>query len=117
MLRASSSTHDETIELEAVMNSDVSSGIPHGEALVRFAEAVVGRNADEIRGAREALVAESSAEAMVDAAGVISNFQRMVRIADSTGIGLGNFEPMTEDLRHDLGIEDFRERKAAGALS
>ena len=44
---------------------------------------------------------------MVDAVGVASNFQRMVRIADSTGITLGNFEAITEDIREDLGINAY----------
>jgi len=45
---------------------------------------------------------------MVDAAAVIANFQRMVRIADSTGIPLD--EPvlmMTQGIREDLGLNEF----------
>jgi len=45
---------------------------------------------------------------VVDAAGVISNFQRMVRIADATGIGLGVFEVPSADMREALGINAFR---------
>ena len=45
-------------------------------------------------------------EAMVDAAGVASNFERMVRIADSTGIELGDLlEQATADVRTVLGLE------------
>ena len=45
-------------------------------------------------------------EAMVDAAGVVSNFERMVRIADSTGIELGDLlEQATADVRTVLGLE------------
>ena len=108
MLRASSNTHDEAVELEAVMDGAVGSGVPHGDALVAFAEAVVGAGADDISRARERVVDAVGLEGMIDTAGVISNFQRMVRIADSTGIGLGSFETVTEDIRHSLGIEAFR---------
>ena len=43
---------------------------------------------------------------MVDAAGVVSNFERMVRIADATGIELGAFlSEQTADARQSLGLE------------
>lgn len=45
---------------------------------------------------------------MVDAAGVIANFQRMVRIADGTGIPLD--EPvamLTTDIREELGLNHY----------
>ena len=43
---------------------------------------------------------------MVDAAGVASNFERMVRIADSTGIELGDLlEQASADVRTALGLE------------
>ena len=44
---------------------------------------------------------------MIDAAGVASHFQRMVRIADATGITLGDVEAVTADLRSELGIDAF----------
>ena len=46
--------------------------------------------------------------ATVDAAAVIANFQRMVRIADSTGIPLD--EPvvmMTQNVRNELGLNEY----------
>jgi len=44
----------------------------------------------------------------VDAAAVVSNFERMVRIADATGIPLdAPVNAMTADLRADLGIDDY----------
>ena len=108
MLRASSEQHDEDVTLEAVMQRDAQSGVEHGEELVAFVEAVVARDHDAIETARHQLAQVAGINATVDTAGVISNFQRMVRIADSTGIGLGNFETVTEDIRHSLGIESFR---------
>jgi hypothetical protein len=44
--------------------------------------------------------------AMVDALGVASNFERMVRIADATGIELGAYlEGATAEVREVLRIE------------
>jgi len=43
---------------------------------------------------------------MVDAAGVVSNFERMVRIADATGIELGAFlTEMIADARAAIGLQ------------
>ena len=108
MLRASSEQHDEDVTLDAVMQRDAQSGIEHGDEPVAFVEAVVARDHEAIDTARVKLAEVAGNDATVDTAGVISNFQRMVRIADSTGIGLGNFETVTEDIRHSLGIEAFR---------
>ena len=54
---------------------------------------------------RDAVIEAVGAEAMVDAAGVVSNFERMVRIADSTGIELGErLEQASADVRDALGL-------------
>ena len=108
MLRASSEQHDADVMLDAVMQPDAQSGVEHGRELLAFVEAVVARDSDAIKTARNKLAEVARHNATVDTAGVISNFQRMVRIADSTGLGLGNFETVTEDIRHSLGIEAFR---------
>ena len=56
--------------------------------LTEFAEAVVVGDAERIAAARGSVATELGDAAMVDAAAVIANFQRMVRIADSSGIPL-----------------------------
>ena len=107
MLRESSRNHEESVDFAAVMDGDVESGVPHGAALVQFAEAVVAGSGADCEAARQALANTMGAEALVDAAGVISNFERMVRIADATGISIG---PMSEEdhaLVRELGIDRF----------
>ncbi len=48
---------------------------------------------------------------VADAAAVASNFERMVRIADSIGIELGGWmESFTEDVRADLSLDRLRTR-------
>jgi hypothetical protein len=84
------------------------SGVAHADTLVRFAEAVVGDDDAALARARDAVAAELGPEELVDAAAVASNFERMVRIADSIGIPLdGALSAMTEDLRQDLGLDRF----------
>ena len=77
----------------------------HGAELVAFAEAIV-TGAQTLAQSRAAVVEALGPEAMVDAAGVASNFERMVRIADSTGIELGDLlEQASADVRDALGLK------------
>ncbi len=58
--------------------------------------------------ARTRVLEELGPEAVVDAAGVASNFERMVRIADATGIPLDSFlDEMTAGLRAELKLARF----------
>lgn len=53
-------------------------------------------------------------EAMVDAAGVASNFERMVRIADATGIPLDErMAKASKDVREALELERFQAFKVS----
>ena len=84
------------------------SGVAAGAQLTEFAEAVVLGDQERIRSAAAAVEQALGTAAMVDAAAVIANFQRMVRIADSTGIPLD--EPvlmMTQGIREELGINGY----------
>ena len=84
------------------------SGVTHAAALVSFAEAVVGGDDETLKQARAELLGRVGPEGLVDAAAVVGNFQRMVRIADGTGIPLdASLEMMTTELRHELGIDRF----------
>jgi hypothetical protein len=97
------------VELRALIEADVESAIPHGAALLAFASALVLGEAGPLDAARERLLREMGEAALVDAAGVASNFQRMVRIADGTGIPLGEgLETRSQDVRAELGLERFR---------
>ena len=107
MLRESSRTNEETVDFTAVMDAEVDSGVRHGAPLVRFAEAVVSGGESECEAARRALAEAMGTQALVDAAGVISNFERMVRVADATGISIGPMSDEGFDLVRELGIERF----------
>ena len=76
------------VGLEAVTNGGSDSNVEHGDHLTAFAEAIVGRDEAEIASKRATMVEAAGEPSMVDAAGVASNFQRMVRIADGIGIPL-----------------------------
>ena len=119
MLRASTQVSGEDVNRSGIVEgNEVQTGLRGGEALIRFAESSIGRNADEIKDAREAVKDELGEDAMVDTAGVIANFQRMVRIADGTGIPLDTpVAVMTSSLREDLGINEYGSASNTPALS
>lgn len=93
------------VNLDAIVQGRTTDSlIPGGSALVRFTDAVLGDVAD-LEAARRELIDTLGEAAMVDAAGVIANFQRMVRIADSTGIPVdGFFDEANADVREQLGL-------------
>ncbi len=89
-------------------------GIEHGERLAAFADAAVAGDAAALASARDALRAAAGSAALVDAAAVVGNFERMVRIADGTGIPLdGIVSALSGDLREELGLERFHSRRLA----
>jgi hypothetical protein len=114
MLRASIAFHGEDGDLRAVTEGGKmgDAGIAHGERLTAFAEAAVSREPAALGTARDALRAAAGSAAVVDAAAVIGNFERMVRIADGTGIPLdGVVETLSEDFREEIGLETFQTRR------
>ena len=89
----------------AVDDSD--SGVPDDDLLTAFATAAV-QQTEALPGLRERIASELGAQQLVDAAGVVANFQRMVRIADGCGIPLDDFtKAASEDWREDLGLHEF----------
>ena len=90
MLSLSADITESDIDL-GMINGDTTASagdIQHGASLLNFTEAFVSRDEESLTAARDALLVEAGADVLVDAAGVAANFQRMVRIADSTGIPL-----------------------------
>ena len=109
MLRASAQTSGEAVDLQGIVADEAGAmGVPGDLALLAFAEASLGDDAQAIAAARQRVAQELGEPAMVDAAGIIANFQRMVRIADGTGIQLdARMDGLTADLRDELGINDY----------
>ena len=90
-----------------VAGAEVESHLPAGDSLVRLVEAALS-NPDDLPEARNRLIDELDHAALVDAAGVIGNFQKMTRIADSTGIPVDSAAAaMSADIREELGLDEF----------
>ena len=89
-------------------------GIVHGALLTEFVDAALRGNSAERSAARDALREAAGSAVLVDAAAVLGNFERMVRIADGTGIPLdGISAAMSDDIREDLGLEAFESRRVS----
>ena len=110
MLLGRSSEGNDALNLNGTVSNEVDSGVEHGSVLLRYSDAAVGRRAD-LAATREALRAAMGADAVVDCAATIANFQRMVRIADGCGIPLDSFSRgESARWRDGLGINGFRSR-------
>ncbi len=108
MLRASSQISGSEVDVHAITKGDaVQSGVPDEDVLVAFAEAAVRRDL-ELPRARAALAERLGPEALVDTAAIVGNFERMVRIADGTGIPLdAPVSLISADLQESLGVRAF----------
>ena len=98
------------INLSALIDhaAAASSGVEHGNLLITFAETMVGDDDTALTHARHAVIEGFSPGAMIDAAGVASNFERMVRIADATGIQLdARMAALSQETRDALHLERF----------
>ena len=113
MLRESSRLEGNEIDLQVVTSGESTqggaSGVPAELELVAFAEASVGVDKEATERARVNLSLAIGEQGVIDAAGIVANFQRMVKIADGTGIPLDKpVALITAGMREDLGIDNFR---------
>ena len=113
MLRVSSSQTGTGIDLAMVNGEDVGEvELPLARELASFAEAVASRDETALAGARERLRGAGGSAVLVDAAGVAANFQRMVRIADSTGIPVDRLDDeLGNSVRAELDLYRFESAK------
>lgn len=85
MLSWSSTEAGTPADLAAIADGDGDGGLPFGEELVAFVDAVGGWDEPGLTAARDRLEAVAGEAFMIDAAAVIANFEMMTRVADGTG--------------------------------
>ena len=102
-----SSNHEgNDVNLHALLNGNLDSGVENGEELIRLSEALVEGDPKKIASSSANVISLMGAEALVDVIGVYSNFERMVRIADATGVELGDtLNELSADIRNDPRVE------------
>ncbi|MBT5779636.1 MAG: hypothetical protein HOI02_09540 [Rhodospirillaceae bacterium] len=112
-LRASAEYDGREIDLSVVTAVDDGiggggGGIANGEELIRFANAVLGHDEVELAAARTAIAGTLGGAALADTAGVVSLFNAIVRVADSTGIPVEEQRAVdSADFRAAIGVDDF----------
>ena len=83
-------------------------GVPHGDALVRFVNAILPQPGAALPEARAALEAAVGRGGLVDAAGVVASFTINNRIVDANGVPLdAPMELATRALREDIGTDAY----------
>ena len=81
LLRASGEHKGENIDLNAINGAaEGDGGIPNSPQLIAFAEAVVGDDAAALATARQAILDQMGAEALVDSCGVVATFNAIDRV-------------------------------------
>ncbi len=108
MLRASAQATTTSLEPRAITDRSLDPLLPHGLVLLDFVDAVLAGKADDLDDAREELLHQMGPAALVDASGVVGNFQMMNRIADATGmpVGKGTLK-RTKEWRQLLGLDRY----------
>lgn len=107
MLRASAEATSTPLEPRAITAPGLDPLIPAGRELIDLVDAVLaGTDAATQRASVRSIVGD---DGLVDAAGVVGNFEMMNRIADATGmpVGQGSLQRSTE-WRDLLGLDRFR---------
>lgn len=101
--------------LEAAIGADPGGGgVPHGDLLNRYAEAVCAHDAGATEQTRQEIVNELGEAALVDCAAVIAAFNGYPRVADATGIPLEDYKvEVTEAIRSALGLDSLNHSKSA----
>ncbi len=110
MLSLSAELSDATVNLQMINGDEAATegDVAHAKVLMKFAETFALRDEKNLADARAKLLDEAGPEVLVDAAAVAANFQRMVRIADSTGIPLDTRSAaMSVDIRKELDLQRF----------
>jgi hypothetical protein len=84
------------------------SGVPHAGLLVELAEALVAHDEECLAGLRPRLIEALGPDGFLEAATVAATFQRMVRIADGTGIPQdATLMTLAGDVADKLSLHDF----------
>ena len=91
------------IDIKAVNDAHVDSGVALGVELLAFTDAVMQGGAAAIANTRAAVHAEIGDAGVVDASAVIMMFNVVDRVADATGIPID--EEIAHDERYQIGSE------------
>lgn len=117
MLRRSADHDRRDYDLGALTADNGSGGVPQGDLLRDFAEAVVALDQPAIAAAGARIREALNDAAFADVAGVAAVFEALDRVADATGIPLETAKAEhTADFRAEIGIDRFASAGEKGQL-
>lgn len=94
---------------ECLVRPELDSGVPHGDLLLAFAEAVIGTDVAALDAARAAIAEAMGPAAVTGASAIAGNFTKNDRVANALGIPIDAMVfKGTEELREQLGLNDYR---------
>lgn len=94
---------------ESLVRPALDSGVPHGDILLAFAEAIIGSDRAALGAVRGELAAALGPAAVVGASAVAGNFSKNDRVANGIGIPIDDMVfKGTEDLRAQLGLNAYK---------
>ena len=106
MLRASSETVGERVNLAVINDRSVDPGIVGGRELTNLVEAAFGRY--DLEAATNAVRDIAGDDALVDAVAVIANFEMMNRVADAIGMPVGKgMRARSAEVRAEAGLDRY----------
>ena len=93
--------------------ADKDGGVPNGDVLRRYAEAILDRSQD-VAEARIACVEQLGDDATTQAASVVASFDGINRVADATGIRLDAESALRggDEIVRELGLEELGAARA-----
>ncbi len=108
-LRESGRIIEKTFNVAALVRPSEDVGVEGGDVLLAFADAVVGNDRGKLDQVRAELARRLGPAAVLAAANIAANFTKNDRIANGLGIPMEQpaMKP-TEDLREDMGLNDYR---------
>lgn len=86
MLSSSAFAFNHEVDISAIGDPSIPTGIPGGTELLEFVDSAMGKSSKPLADAQQAIVEALGPEALVDAASVHGNFEMMNRVAEGTGI-------------------------------
>lgn len=108
MLGSSAAAFDYNLNIAAIGDPSVPTGVPGGGELLEFVDAVIAGSPDDIEDAQAAIVENLGAASLVDAASVFGNFEMMNRVAEGSGIPISaQATERLKDTIDELGMIGF----------
>lgn len=108
MLRASAAVTTTPLDPRSITDRSIDPLLPHGSGLLDYVDAVLIGDTHARSATRASILNALGPTGLVDAAGVVANFEMMNRIADATGMPVGKgTRKRSREWRELIGIDRF----------